>query len=168
MRGQVRQPCGQAVDRVVASRHRAVSAHVADIEAEDRVALLAGLDAVAQRIAPADEQVATLVESERRVEQIAMIRDQRLDAKRVGVAVLLVGLQHEHQVAVGHEARLLVENQIRHPRRHQVLVVGGAAAVVVAVALEEGERLDGPVFHLVSLSGCLCPVRSCVSLQSWC
>ena len=89
---------------------------------------------------------AAFVQAELGVDELAVILDQPLDA--VVVAALLIGGQRENDVALGHEVLLLHAQQVGDEDRGHRLVVGGAAAVEVAVLFDELERIEigRPVF----------------------
>jgi len=74
-----------------------------------------------------------------------VVVDEPPDAKRIGVADLLVRLQRHDDVAVGSITLLFISDEVRDERRRHEFVVGGAAAVVVAVFLGQFERVERPV-----------------------
>ena len=133
----------QVVDGVVLHGQGAVAAGVLRLEREILVDLLAGLHAVVDVLAVLDRPPAALVQPVLGVDQLTVVGDEPLHA--VEVASLLVGGQGDDDVAVGLEALLLEADQVGDPYRGHRLVVGGATAVVVAVLLEERERVDRPV-----------------------
>jgi hypothetical protein len=94
---------------------------------------LAGLDAIADRLAVLEADAAAFVEGEFCVNQVSVVVDEPPDAKRIGVADLLVRLQRHDDVAVGPITLLFISDEVRDERRCHEFVVGGAAAVVVAV-----------------------------------
>src|SRR5438067_2206830 len=79
------------------------------------------------------------------VEQILVVLEQPGDAVAARIGELLVGLEHEDEIAVRLVALFLVPDHVRDPGRRHVLVVAGAAAVVVAVLLDELEWIGRPV-----------------------
>ena len=78
--------------------------------------------------------------------ELAMILDEPIDA--VELSALLIRRQRQDQVAVERHAFALEPNHVGDEMRGHRLVVGGATPVEVAVLLEEGERIDRPVFAL--------------------
>ena len=74
-----------------------------------------------------------------------MMLDQPLHADLVAVENFLVGLQHDDDVAIGREPLLLVANQVGDERGRHKFVVACPAAIEVAIAFQQLERLDRPV-----------------------
>ncbi len=89
---------------------------------------------------------APLVDRQLGVDQRPMLLEEPDHA--VVPATFFVRRQRHDEIAVGHEALPPVADQIRHERRGHCLVVGGAAAVEVAVPLEQLEGIDRPVFPI--------------------
>ena len=137
---------GQPIDRVVADGHGAVAALVRDLQIEVAIELLGGLHGVEQLLAGALAPAAAFVQAELRLDQRAMIVDQPRDA--VVVAAFFIRGERDDDVALGLQAFLSIADQVGDEDRGHRLVVGGAAAVVVAVALDELERIEigRPVF----------------------
>src|SRR5262249_1775769 len=65
-----------------------------------------------------------------------------------GTAAFFVSGERDDQVAVGLKAFFLVGDEVGEPDSSLCLVVAGAAAVKVAVLLDELEGVHGPVFAL--------------------
>ena len=116
--------------------------HVEPIADRD---LLGGLHAVADRLAVLQPDAAALVQREFGVDQVAVVFQQPLNAERVGVQNLLVGLQRQDDVAIGLVAFLLVADHVGDEGRRHELVVAAAARVIIAVLLDQLERIERPV-----------------------
>jgi len=82
------------------------------------------------------------VERELGVDQVAMLVHEPADA---AARRLFVAGQHDDQVASRLEPRPFEPDEICDQDRVPHLIVGRAPAVEVAVLLEKGERIDGPV-----------------------
>jgi hypothetical protein len=95
--------------------------------------------------AAAHSDAGALVEREFGVDQIAVVLQQPADADGVAVEDLLVGLQHQDDVAVGLVAFLAVPNHVGDEYSRHELVVDGATAVEIEVLLGQLERIDRPV-----------------------
>ena len=132
--------CGELVDRVVVARDGRVAAAIFRRHGEVRRHFLRGADRVDERLAVAQRAAAAFVERVRRVDQLAVVRDQPSHAVRP--AALFVGGQREDDVAVGNVVFLLEAQQRGDEDRRHRLVVTRAAAVVVAVALREDEWIE--------------------------
>ncbi len=78
------------------------------------------------------------------IDQRAIVLQEPVDAVGRPQALLVCGERHE--IARRGEAFLPQPDQRRYPDRRLCLVIGGAAAVEVAILLLEHERIDGPVF----------------------
>ena len=147
--GQAGERAGETVDGVVGDGHGAVAALVVDLEAEADHVFFAGLDVVGDLFAVREFAIAAFVEGELGVDEAAVILEQPLDSA-VGAAALFVGGEGDDDVAVGNEAFALHADEVGDPDGGLVFVVGGAAAVEVAVFLGEdvGVEVGGPVFAL--------------------
>ena len=124
------------IDGVVRDRQRAVAALVRHLQPVVDDVLFAHLHVVRDPLAGDRLAPSALVEAELGVDQIALVLQQPDDAV-VGAAALFVGGERDDDVAVRLEAFTLVANQVGDPDRRLRLVVAGAAAVEVAVALGE-------------------------------
>src|SRR5437762_2456785 len=131
------------VNRVVLHRTRAVPTGVPDLETKTLIYLLARLDRVQQILPVLDQAFAALVQRKFRIDQIAMILDNPVDA--IVVAGFFIGRECDDQVAIGHVAFLLKANERRDPYGSHGLVVGTAAAVEVTVFFGELERIQRPI-----------------------
>src|SRR5262245_53410559 len=131
------------VDGVVPNRARAVSARIARLDAEILVHLLARLHLVDQVLAFAHLTRSAFVQRELRVDELAAVLDQPVDA--VEAAAFFVRREGENEIAVRSKALLLQANQIRRDDRRHRFVVARAAAVEESVLLEEDERIERPV-----------------------
>src|SRR6185437_5929236 len=142
------QGAGQAVDRVVLHRARAVAAGVGDFEAIVLRGLLTGLDLESDPV-PLVVQLApgTLIESELRIDELALMLAEPLRSVE-GAAGFLTAREGELQGAARLEVLLFEANQRIDPDRRLGLVVDGAARVKVTVLLDELERIAGPVLAL--------------------
>ena len=106
---------------------------------------LAHLHIVRQPLSADRLSPAAFVQAELGVDQLALVLQQPLDPV-VGPAAFLVGRERNDDVAIGPEPFALVPDQVRDPHRRLRLVVAGSAAVEVAVALGQRERIHAPVF----------------------
>jgi len=77
-----------------------------------------------------------------------VVGEEPADAEPKGIEDLLIHFEREDDVAVGCIALLLVADQIGHEGGGHELVVAGATAIEVAVALREPKRIDRPVLTL--------------------
>ena len=110
--------------------------------------LFRGLNAVADRLAVLQPDAAAFVERELGVDQIAMVLQQPPDADLVTVEDFLVGLKRQDDIAVGLVALLLVADHVGDEGRRHEFVVAGTASVVIAVFLDQLERIDRPVLAI--------------------
>ena len=133
------------VDRVVLDRHRAVATTIFDLELVGQRDLLAGLDAIPDRLAILQPDPAALVEREFGIDQVAVVLEQPLDAEAIAVEDFLVGLERDDDVAIGLVALVPVANEIGDKGSRHIFVVRAAARIEVAVVLGELERFDRPV-----------------------
>ena len=118
---------------------------VADLQTEIDHVLFADLEVIRDLLAAGAFAPAALVEAELGVDHFALVLNQPLYAVE-GTASLFVGRERDDDVAVRLEAFAAVTDEIRDPDRSLGLVVAGAAAVKVAIALDELERVHAPVF----------------------
>ena len=88
---------------------------------------------------------ATLVEGVFSRDQVRVVLDEPFNSQGVSVVDLLVGLQHQDDVAVGGEAFLLVADEVRNERRCHEFVVARAATIEIAVLLGQLEGIERPV-----------------------
>src|ERR1700674_372633 len=121
------------IDRIIPRRHRAVAALVFHVELIGQRNLLAGLDAVPDRLAVLESDAAALVQREFGIDQVAMVLEQPLDAEAIAVQNFLVGLERNDDIAVWLVALLLVANKIVDKGRRHVLVVAAAAGIEITV-----------------------------------
>ena len=137
----------EMVDGIVLYRQRAVAAFVADFETEIHDVFFADLQIVGDMFSIDGFAPATFIETKFRVDQIAMILDEPVDAVE-RTAAFFIGGEGDDEVAVGNESFLFVLNQIGDPDGGLGFVVAGAAAIEVTVLFEELKGIDGPVFAL--------------------
>ena len=109
-------------------------------EGDVRRHLLGRLHRIEKRLPVAKRSAATLVDDERRVDEVVMILEQPVDA--VGAAAFLVGGERDDDVAVGDDALAHHPDRVGDEDRRHCFIVGGAAAVVVPVTLREHERIE--------------------------
>ena len=76
---------------------------------------------------------------------VTVVFQQPLDAQRILVENLLVGLQRHDDVAVGLIAFLPVADEIGDEGRRHVFVIAAAAGIEIAVLLDQLERIGRPV-----------------------
>src|SRR5215471_6278161 len=107
--------------------------------------LLAGLNAVADRLAALDADATAFVEGEFGFDQVAMVLQQPLNPQGIAVEDFLVGFQRQNDIAVRPIALLLVTDEVGHESCYHVFVVARAAAVEVAVLFGEPEGVERPV-----------------------
>jgi hypothetical protein len=89
-----------------------VAAAIFDIELIAQRDLLADLDAVPDRLAVLQSDAAALIQREFRIDQVAVILDQPLDAELIAIEDLLVGLERNNDVALRLVALVLVADQV--------------------------------------------------------
>jgi len=146
--GEPAQRLGEAIDRVVGPRRRAVAAAIRHFELIGLVDLLGQLHGETERPAVAQGAAAALVDGEFRIDQVAMVRQQPAHAVVRRIRQLLVGGQRQDDVAVGPERLLDVADQVGDEDRRHRLVVDDAA-------VDELERVGVPVlaprFHHVEM-----------------
>src|SRR5918994_6900583 len=114
-----------------------MAALVADFQIEVAIELLGGLHGIEQLLAGTLASAAAFVQAELGLDERAMLVDQPRDA--VVVAAFFVCRERDDDVAPGLQAFLSIADQVGDEDRGHRLVVGGAAAVVIAVALDELE-----------------------------
>src|SRR5882724_9625180 len=135
------------VDRVVQDWQRAVAAFVVDLEAVVDHVFFADLYVVGDFFAIQGLAPAAFVQRILRINQVTVILEQPVDSA-VGAAALFVGGEGHDDVAIGFKTFLFVADQVGDPDGGLGFVVAGAAAVEVAVFLDELERVHIPVFAL--------------------
>ncbi len=121
-------------------------ARIGHLELVHLVDLLARLHLQGQRFAVFRQQAAgALVDRERRIDQLATVLQNVIDAVDAVRGLLAAGQRHD-QVATRPEIAFLPEpdHQVEKHGGHG-LVVGGAAAVEEAVLFDERERIALPV-----------------------
>src|SRR5262245_26271922 len=97
--------------------------------------LLRRLDTVEEWLASARGSAATFVDHDAGVDELRMVLEEPFDT--IGGTALLVRGQHHDDVAIRNVSFLLQPEDVRNEDRGHRLVVGGPAAVVIAVALRE-------------------------------
>src|SRR5215471_1030001 len=131
------------VDGIVFHRPRTVSACVMNLEPKTRVYLFARLHGIQYVMAVLYFAFAAFVEGILGVDQIAMVRQQPLDAIRV--AGLFVCGERKNQVAIRQVVLLLETDEGCNPDGGHGLVIGRTAAPEETFSFEEFERIDRPV-----------------------
>jgi hypothetical protein len=124
-----------------------VAALVVHLEAIVDHVLLAELHVVRDRFAGDGLAPAAFIQGVLGVDETALVLEEPLDAVE-RTAAFLVGGERNDEVAVRLEPFALEANEIGDPDRGLGLIVACAAAVEVAVLLDEGERVHAPVFAL--------------------
>ena len=136
----------QVVDGVVRQRPGAVAAGIGHLERIVLRELLADLDALKYGFAVRVEHAATaLVHGKGGVDEIALVRSEVLGAVEGAIGLLATG-QGEFQGVTGPVPLLFEPDQGIDPDRRHRLVVRRAAAVEIAVLLDQGEWIARPVF----------------------
>jgi len=139
---------GDPVDGILGHDARAVAALVRRFQREVGIELLRGLHAEPDVAAlPVDAAACRIaVDHIRRVDERTTIGEQPDDAVGLGVrAGFFAGGQRQDQVAIRHEAITLQPRKDRGEDGAELLVVGRAAPVVIAVLLDERVRVRRPV-----------------------
>jgi hypothetical protein len=120
-------------------------AFVADFQPKIDYVLFAHLNVVGDPFAPGGFAPAAFVQSVLRLNQVAFILEQPLDAV-VGAAAFFVGRKRHDDVAVRFEAFAFITNEVGDPYGGLRLIVAGAAPIEVAVPLDKLKRIHAPVF----------------------
>ena len=141
---QPRERVGNVIDGVVRHGQGTVAARVGGGEPEVGVEFLIGLDIHIHGLAlHGGDSAGVGVEHIRGVDQIAMVLQQPVHAVRF--AAFLVGGEGEDQVAVGAVVFTVEADEVGDQDGVVHLHVLGAAAIEVAVFLDELEGVGGPV-----------------------
>src|SRR5207253_4239962 len=132
------EPRGELVDRVVGSRLRAVAAPVGDGQLVVAVHLLGGaqLEYLGHAVLGSD-RVSVVVQHELGIDELPVIPDEPVDA--VAAAALLVRRERKNDVATRAKTLVLHPQQRRRHDGIAILHILRAAAVEVAVLLDELE-----------------------------
>ncbi len=137
----------QAIDGVIGHRPGRMTALVGDFEREHLVDLFSGLDLQHEMLLPVggEQAACTLIDGERRVDELALVLQQVVHAVHAVGSLLAAGERHD-EVALRLETALALQTQheIEEHRGHR-LVVGGTAAKKETVFLDELERIALPV-----------------------
>ena len=138
------EPRGELVDRVVGSRLRAVAAPVGDGQLVVAVHLLGGaqLEYLGHAVLGSD-RVSVVVQHELGIDELPVIPDEPVDA--VAAAALLVRRERKNDVATRAKTLVLHPQQRRRHDGIAILHILRAAAVEVAVLLDELEGIGAPV-----------------------
>src|SRR5216683_4512946 len=135
---------GDVVDGVVFDGEGAVAAGVLCGELEVAVELFSGFDDHDDGLAVLGVDAAGVgVDGYFGSDELGAVLEEPVDA--VGLAALLVGGEGEDEVAVGDEALTLEADEVGDEDGVAVFHVLGAAAVEVAVLLDELEGVGGPL-----------------------
>ncbi len=142
---ETRQGVREMIDGVIRHRQRAVAAGIGYLQLKIGVELFGGVHRDDHGLAVAGVDAAAIgIENVLGVDQIAMILQQPIDA--IGFAAFFVGGEREDDVAIRPVIFLLEANQRGDEDGVAAFHVLRAAAVEVAVLLDEFEGVDGPVF----------------------
>ena len=152
----LRQPRRQPVDGIVRHGPRGMAARIGHFQLVVLGKFLRRLDGHHQGLAVGVQPpAAAFVQREFRIDQVALMGGKPARAIEGGGGFLAAGQRHLDGAAVL-EAFLLQPHHGVHPGRDLGLHVGGAAAVEIAILLDEGEGIAGPVgalgFHHIDMA----------------
>ncbi len=142
--GKLVEGGGELVDGVIGPGERAVAATIDGGDLEIGVDLLCGFDGGDDGVAVIEFDAAGVrVDDEGRVDQVAMMGDKPVGA--VELAAFLICGEGEDKVALRRKVLAMEAQEAGHEDGVGLLHILRAAAVVVAVLLDELEGIGGPV-----------------------